>query len=52
MHYQDDFHTYIDYYTLELPKGVNYSDIVHVLSEHKNITQVNMENVGGSANFS
>ncbi len=51
VHYENDSRTYTDSYTLELPKGVSYHDIASVLSEHNNIKQYQLDNLGGTVNF-
>lgn len=44
----DGSHIYTGSYTLELCKGLSYSDIACALSEHKDITKIHLENLGGS----
>lgn len=51
MNCDENSRTYIDDYTLELPRKISYNDLVNALSENKNINQIHLENLSGSMNF-
>ncbi|MDH6368098.1 MULTISPECIES: MgtC/SapB family protein [Breznakia] len=40
----DDYRVYCNFYTINLPKGLYYADIIEDLSLHKNVTKIRMVN--------
>ena len=41
----DDYRIYTNVYTIDLPRGMNYTDVIEDLSMYKNITKLRMINV-------
>ncbi|WP_349675766.1 hypothetical protein, partial [Staphylococcus aureus] len=38
----DDYRVYKNIYTIDLPKGLTYADVIEELSVHKNITKLHL----------
>ena len=43
--FMDDYRIYTNVYTIDLPRGMNYTDVIEDLSMYKNITKLRMINV-------
>lgn len=43
--FMEDYRIYTNVYTIDLPKGLSYTDVIEDLSMYKNITKLRMINV-------
>jgi len=43
--FMDDYRIYTNVYTIDLPRGLNYTEVIEDLSMYKNITKLRMINV-------
>lgn len=41
----DDYRVYKNIYTIDLPKGLTYADVIEELSVHKNITKLHLVSI-------